>query len=327
MRRREVIAFMGGAAASLLTRASLAQPAANIPRVILLDPSAPGATSEVYWNAFRAELRRSGYRDGIDLAVETRWANFDLARIPSLLADLSPATGVIVALSTPVALAAKRARSDIPIALSADPVGIGLVASLAKPGSNVTGFSTMSAELGAKRLELLREVIPSLSRVGLLWDETNPAFAFTVKLTEQAAQSLGIPIQVVGIRRAGDAEAAVARLVAARCDALSVTLGAASAVVANAKEVVDIIGSRLPAIYAEREYVRAGGLMSYGPNYPDIFRRVGISVDKILRGAKPADLPVEQPITFDLGLNLPAAKALGIAITPALLARADEVIE
>jgi putative ABC transport system substrate-binding protein len=330
--KREFITLLGGTAAAW-PFAARAQIATNIRHVGILDAStAGGYNDQHYWSAFREQMRMLGYIDGKNVVFDVRWANDDLARLPGLTAELvGLPVSVIVALSTPVAQAAKSVTTQVPIVvpLMADPVGVGLVASLARPGGNVTGLSTISAELSAKRLELLREIVPTLSRAAIVWADLNPAFALTVRQTEIAAQSLGVSLQVVGVRAAGGFEKAVRAVIAERVQGLIVAVGAGGSFLgADLAEITATLArQQLPAAYAEKEYVQAGGLVSYGPNYIDLFRRAATYTDKILKGARPADLPVEQPTKFELAVNLKTAKALGLEIPPTLLARADEVIE
>ena len=278
--------------------------------------------------AFREGLRDAGYAEGHDVVIEWRSANGDYARVPELVADLvQHKDDVIVATGTVAAQAAKRATSTIPIVMSvvADPVGSGLVPNLAHPGGNVTGLSLMTTDLNAKRLQLLKEAIPRLTRVAVLW---NPDTPYSPKLIEQlkaAAPALSIELSFVGARtpeQFGPAFSAVSRRHAqALCvneDPLFFTHRATLLKLA-AK-------ARLSVIYAERNFAEAGALMSYGANYEDMFRRTAGYVDKILKGAKPGDLPIEQPTKFELVVNLKTAKALGITIPESILLRADEVI-
>jgi putative tryptophan/tyrosine transport system substrate-binding protein len=313
--------------------AARAQITTNIRHVGILDASAAGGFYDQHcWSAFREQMRSLGYIDGKNVAFDVRWANGDLTRLPALTAELvSVPVSVIVALSTPVAQPAKSVTTQVPIVvpLMADPVGVGLVASLARPGGNVTGLSTISAELSAKRLELLHEIVPKLSRAAIIWADLNPAFALTVRQTEIAAQTLGVSLQVVGVRAAGGFEKAVGAVAAERAQGLIVAVGAGGSFLGDDLAQITAILARqqLPAIYAEKAHVQAGGLASYGPNYIDLFRQAATYTDKILKGARPADLPVEQPTNFELALNLKTAKALGLELPLSLLARADEVIE
>jgi putative ABC transport system substrate-binding protein len=331
MRRRDFITLVSAAAAWPLT--ARAQITTNVQRVGILDPSTAGGYTDLhYWRPFRDEMRTLGYVEGTNVEFDARWANGNPAALPGLTSQLLRLpVRVIVALSTPVAQAAKSVTDEVPIVvpLMADPVGIGLVASLARPGGNITGLSTTSAELSAKRLELLREIVPNLSRAAIIWAERNAAFALTVRHTEIAAQSLRVALRVVGVRAARDFEKAVAELAAEQVQGVIVAVPAGGSFTSTdlAQLTAILAQQRLPAIYAEKEYVHAGGLVSYGPDYPDLFRRAATYTDKILKGMRPADLPVEQPTKFELVTNLKTAKAIGLNVPPSLIARADEVID
>ena len=331
MRRREFITLVGGAAGWPL--AARAQTTTKVQRVGILDGGAAGGYADQhYWSAFREQMRALGYIDGKNVVFDVRRADGDLARLPGLMAGLvNLPVSVIVALSTPLAQAARSVTAQVPIVVvaMADPVGIGLAASLARPGGNVTGLSTLSAELSAKRLELLREIVPTLSRAAIIWADQNPAFALTVRQTEIAARSLGVSLHVVGVRAAGGFEKAVAAVVAERVQGLivAVPVGGSFSGTDLAEITAILARQQLPTAYAEKEYVRAGGLVSYGPEYIDLFRRAATYTDKVLKGARPADLPVEQPTKFELVVNLKTAKALGLEVPLTLIARADEVIE
>jgi putative ABC transport system substrate-binding protein len=328
VRRREFITLLGGAAVWPL--AARAQITTNVQRVGILDANtAGGYTDQHYWKTFRDHMRSLGYVEGTNVKFDARWANGNPAALPGLTADLLRLpVRVIVALSAAVAQAAKSVTSEVPIVvpLMADPVGVGLVASLAKPGGNVTGLSTISAELSAKRLELLREIVPNLSRAAIIWAESNPPFALTVRHTQIASQSLGVALRVVGVHAARDFEEAVAELAAAQVQGVIVAVPAGGFADLALLTAI-LVHQRLPAIYTEKEYVHVGGLVSYGPDYPNLFRRAATYTDKILKGAQPAELPVEQPTKFELAINRKTALALALDVPPALLAIADEVIE
>jgi len=277
---------------------------------------------------FRQGLLDAGYVEGRDVVIEWRSANGDYARVPELVADLiQRKVDVIVADSTNAARAAKRATSTIPVVMAvvADPVGSGLVASLAHPGGNVTGVSVMLAELSAKRLQLLKEAVPPLTRVAVLWNPDAPHHLKVIQELKAAAPSLSITLNIAGARtpeQFGPAFSAISR---ARAQALYV-IGDALFFAHRATLLKLASKARLPTIYAAREMVDAGGLMSYGPDFGDLFRRSTGYVDKILKGAKPGDLPIEQPTQFELVVNLKTAKALGITIPQSILLQADEVI-
>jgi putative ABC transport system substrate-binding protein len=282
--------------------------------------------------AFLQGLRDLGYVEGRSVVIEYRDAEGKFERLPALAAELvALKVDVIVAPNTPAALAARQVTRTLPIVFigAGDPVTSGLVTSLARPGGNVTGLSVLSTELVGKWLELLKQVVPGVSRVAALWqpgamdERTDKDMQ---KEAEVAAQALGVRLQVVEARGPVDFDRAFSDMTRARAGAL--TVRPASMFIVERKRLVDLAAkNRLPAVYAWREFVDAGGLMSYGPNNADLFRRAATYVDKILKGAKPADLPVEQPTRFEFVINLKTAKALGLAIPPSLLLRADEVIQ
>ena len=280
----------------------------------------------------RQGLRDLGYVEGRNVVIEIRDAEGEAERLPALAAELvALKVDVIVAPNTPQALAAKQATRTLPIVFSfvADPVASGLVTSLARPGGNVTGLSSLTPELVGKRLELLTQAVPGVSRVAVLWQ---PGFQGErtekdmLKGADVAARALGVRLQFVEAQGPADFDRAFSDMTRARAGALTV-LGS-TMFISERRRLVDLAAkNRLPAVYARREYVDAGGLMSYGSNIADLFRRAATYVDKILKGAKPADLPVEQPTKFELVINLKTAKALGLTIPPSLLGRADQVIE
>ena len=318
----------------LCAPSALAQGRSPPPHVGILDPGDAGSYSDnTYWRAFREAMQALGYTDETRVVYDERWAEGDAARLAERAAELVKLrVSAIVVTSTTAALAARSVTSEIPIVapLMADPVGAGLVASLSRPGGNVTGLSTLSAELSAKRLEILKEVVPALSRVAVLWEDGNPAFAIAVSETQAAAQMLGITTAVHGIRAAGGVERALRAIEEDRVDGviIAVPAGGGGSTARDPRALAaGIARLRLPATFAERAYADAGGLLSYGPNYPDLFRRAATYVDKIIKGAKPGDLPVEEPTRFQLIVNLATAKALGLTIPESVLARADEVIE
>jgi putative tryptophan/tyrosine transport system substrate-binding protein len=279
--------------------------------------------------AFSETLRELGWIEGKNIAFEHRYANNRTERLPELAAELVRLNvDLIVAFGGLAPLAAKQATSTIPIVMAspADPIGSGLVASLARPGGNVTGVSLMAPDLGAKRLQMLKEVSPGISRVAVLWNAGNPSAERGFRELKGAAQALRIGVHSIEVRSPTDFSNAYKAATREAPEAL-VTL-ADPLTVDHAKQIAEFaIDSRLPSISELREFADAGGLLSYGPDLADLRRRAAGYVDKILRGAKPADLPVEQPTKFELVINLNTAKALGLAIPPALLARADEVIE
>ena len=306
-----------------------AQQAGRLPRLGYLGASSPTLEPEIL-EAFRQGLRDLGYVEGQSIAIEYRWAEGHEDRLPELATELvGLKVDVIVTTGTPGTLAAKRATQTIPIVMTAtgDPLRSGLVTSLARPGGNVTGFSTLRSELEGKRLDLFKQTFPRFSRVAMLWDSANPSTKFYLLHIEAAARASHVTLQpAVAVRRVEDLDRAFAAIARGHADALFVVSG--RSLLAERGRIVEFAAkSRLPAIYPYREYVEAGGLMSYSANYPDLYRGAALYVDKILKGAKPADLPVQQSARFDLVINLKTAKALGLTIPPSLLARADQVIE
>ncbi len=324
-------AFIGTLAGGLLTApfAAEAQQAAKVPRIGWLgDSPAAGPRLEAFFQG----LRDLGYVEGRNLVIEYRYAEGKPERLPALAAELvALKVDVIVAANTLVALAAKQATTTLPIvfAAAADPVTSGLVTSLARPGGNVTGMSALIPELVGKCLEHLKQAVPGVSRVAVLWQPgalVERTERDILKETEVAARALGVRLQFVEARGPADFDRAFSDMTRARAGAL--TVWSTPMFTGERRRLVDLAAkNRLPAVYAQRDFVDAGGLMSYGPNGPDLFRRAATYVDKILKGAKPADLPVEQPTKFELVINLKTAKALGLTIPPSLLQRADEVIQ
>jgi len=322
--RRTFIAGTFGLLAAPL--AAQAQPAAKIPRLGLLWPDSPPSPRV---DEFRRGLRELGYAEGTTIVIEYRYAEGKRDRLPELAAELVRLkVDVIVALSTLAALPAKKATAAIPIVMtSGDPVGTGLVASLARPGGNVTGLTAFSPDLVGKRLELLKQAIPGLVRVAVLWDSAGPSKIIEFKEAEATAPALGLQLQSLEVRAPHpDLQAAFGAASRERAQGL-VVLNNPLTLTYRAQIAAMAISNRLPSMFDGRDYAEAGALISYGANVSDLFRRAAIYVDKILKGAKPADLPVEQPTKFELIINLKTAKALGLTIPPAVLARADEVIE
>jgi putative tryptophan/tyrosine transport system substrate-binding protein len=278
--------------------------------------------------AFRQGLRDLGHIEGQNFVIEYRYAEGKSDRLPALAADLLQLkVDVIVAPGTGPVSAAKKATRTIPIVMvnAADPVGDGFVSSLAWPGGNVTGLSNIAPDLSGKRLELLKEAIPKASRMAILWNPVVPQRSIEVKETEVVAHILGVQLQSVKARAAGDLEPAFSAMIEGRANAL-IVLGDGMFNAHRTRILSLAVKSRLPAMYSEEEYVLAGGLMVYAPSTSDLARRAATYVDKILKGAKPADLPVEQPTKFELLINLKAAKQIGLTIPPNVLARADKVI-
>jgi putative ABC transport system substrate-binding protein len=299
---------------------------AKVPRIgYVAGRAGPMAFDE----AFRQGLRELGHVEGQNITIEYRWGDGREERLPDLMAEvirLKP--DVIVTAGTPGVLAAKNATTTIPIVMAQSPDAVrdGLVASLGRPGANVTGLSIFLPELTGKRLELLKETVPKLSRVATIWNTSNPGNVSLLRDTEVAARSLGLDLQSVGIRSSDDLEGAFATMAKGRAQALSVL---SDAFMVNNRTLTAglALKRRLPSIFPSNVYVQAGGLMSYGPNIAATYRRAATYVDKILKGAKPADLPVEQPTRFELVINGKTAKALGLTIPPSVLIRADRVIQ
>jgi putative ABC transport system substrate-binding protein len=323
--RRGLLAALGGAAVAWPLAARTQQPA-KLPTIGYLGTA--GASAWAPWTAaFVQRLHELGWTDGRTVAIQYRWAEGRAERSAELAAELARLKVDVIVTGGNAALAAKQASSAVPIvfALVDDPVGMGLVASLARPGGNVTGLSFQAADLAGKRLALLREVVPGLRRLAIMANVEYPNAASEMREVQIAARTLGIDAATFEIRRAEDIAPAFEAL-KDRADALYV-VGDALVITHRVRINTLALIARLPTIYVVREYVEAGGLMSYGPNFPDLFRRAADYVDKILRGAKPGEIPVEQPTKFDLAINLTTAKALGLTVPESFLLRADEVIE
>ena len=325
MRRREFITLLGGAAAWPL--AAQAQQAAKVFRIGFLFYGSSGPSPEL--DAFQQGLREFGYIEGQNIAVEYRFASGQVERLRDLateLVRLKP--DVIVAPATPASLAAKQATGTIPIVFAgvADAVGAGLIANLARPDGNVTGLTSISAELGGKRLELLKRLVNNASRVAVLYNPADRSNVLLFKELQEAAPALTLTLQPFEVREPSEFEGAFAAVTRDRADAM---FGAAGILTFQHRQtVVDLAAnSRLPTLWGHRQFVEAGGLMSYAVNFYDQIRRTAAYVDQILKGAKPGDLPVQQPTKFEFMLNLKTAKALGLTIPPGVIAIADEVIE
>ena len=308
--------------------AAEAQQANKIPRIGFLGNSTATLEANLV-GPFRYGLRDLGYVEGQNILIEYRWAEGKYERFPALIAELiASKVDVIVTAGTPATQAYQRAGTSIPLVMVAvgDPVGTGIVASLSRPGGNITGLTSISPELESKRIELLREVIPKLSHIAVLWNPKNAFHAIENKQVEKAAAALRMKVLYLGVEVQEQIGNAFAQILKERPGALLVL--ADRIFLHNRALIMDFAAKhRLPGVYAYLELVEAGGLMSYGPSYADMHRRAATYVDKILKGAKPADLPVEQPTKFELVVNLKTAKALGIKIPQSVLLRADEIIE
>jgi len=308
---------------------SNAQQATRIPTVGWLGTTTQAAIVP-FITAFRQGLRELGYVEGKTVFLEVRLTEGAVERLPQLARELVALKPDVIVATNDLAIASvRRETQTIPMVmvLSSDPAGAGFVASLARPGGNVTGLSTLSPETSGKRLELLREVVPKLSRVALLWNPDSRGNLLDYKETEVAARSLHVELQSVELSRGEDLDRAFSAVAKGRAQAMIVPVGNPVTVARRDQVASFAQRSRLPSIYGAREYVDDGGLMSYGPNLADLFRRAANYVDKILKGAKPANLPIEQPTKFELVINLKTAKALGLTMPPSLLRRADHVIQ
>ena len=321
-RRTFLLATAGGLLAAPL--AAEAQRTTRVPRIGIL-----GSHDVPFWQSFREGLRELGYVEGSTITIEYRWAGEREDRFPELASELVRlGADAIVTWGTPAALAAKTATNTIPIVMAAsgNPLGTGLIASLARPGGNITGSSSLNLELEGKGLQLLKEIVPKLSRVAVLWNPGNPVHGDLLDSTRAAAAPLDVELQLVPLQSLADLESAFAKIHTARPHALIVLSD--NFFVLERKRIVDFTAKiRLPAVYSVSVFADVGGLMVYGVNYHALFRRAATYVDRILKGTKPADLPVEQATTFELVINLKTAKALGLTIPASVLQRADQVIE
>ena len=326
MRRRDFIALLSGTAAWPIA-AEAQKLSRKIPRIGWLVPG--NEAVQVNLEEYRRGMRELGYVEGGTVETAYVYADGQFDRLAGLAAMLvANKVDIIVTAGTPGCLAAKQATTTIPIvfAVLGDPVSVGVVASLAKPDGNITGLSLMATDLSAKRLELLQQLVPSISRVAVLWDSSNTGMSMCVRETRLAAEQLKISFYDAGARDLDGLEASFTALSEGRVKALVVTAEAFTN--RNRDRILDFsMRNHIPTIYEDGSFARAGGLIAYGPSIPNMYRRAAGYVDKILKGAKPADLPVEQPTTFELVINLKTAKALDIDVPPTLLARADEVIE
>jgi putative ABC transport system substrate-binding protein len=326
LKRREFITLLGGAATWPLV--AHAQQTGKRPIVGFLGDSTPVGESERV-AAFVRRLHDLGWIEGRTIAIEYRWADGRSERLAEIAAEFAQLkVDIIVTAGTPAVMAANQAAPVVPIVFAAagDPVGAGLVTTLARPGGNVTGLSVLSVDLAGKRLDLLREAISNLGRLAIMGNVGNPIVVLELGELQAAARLLDLQVDTLEIRRSQDIAPAL-EAVKGRADALYVCQDLLTRGSNRLRINTLALGARLPVMHASREFIEAAGLMSYGPNFVELYRRAGDYVDKILRGAKPADLPVEQPTNFDLVINLITARALGLTISPTLLARADEVIE
>src|SRR5262245_26307935 len=327
MRRRDFVKVIAGSAAAWPLAAHAQQPA--VPAIGFLDSQSPGTFTDTLLHGYRRGLKEVGYVEGDNITIEYRWAENQLDRLPELVADLiRRRVAIIVTLAPPATLAAKAATTTIPIVFGVgdDPIKIGLVASFNRPGGNLTGINFLSREVGVKRLALLHELVPSAIRVAVLVDPTFPLTEALLQDIAIAAPAMGLQIQVFNASTSSEINAFFASFVRDRPDALFVGL---SNFLINRRVQLVHLATRhaVPAVYSGRQYSEVGGLMSYGPNLVDAYRQMGVYTGRILKGAKPADLPVVQSTTFELVINAETARLLGLTVPQSLLARADEVIE
>jgi len=326
MNRKIIVWLLIAVLLSAVPLAEAQQQAGKVPRIGYLSPV---VLSDLYSReAFEQGLRGLGYVIGKNILIEYRYSEGKVERLPELAEELVRLkVDVFVTIGTPAAQAAKTATTTIPIVmgLTSDPVGAGLVASLARPGGNVTGLSTVSLDLSGKRLELLKETIPKVSRIAVLYDPNDPAKIVEFKETEVAARPLGVQLQSLEVRSLDEFEAAFKGAIRAKVGSVLVLPTGLSN--SHRKRIAELAAkNRLPTMWATSQLMDAGGLMSYGPDYGDLYRRAATYVDKILKGRKPAELPVEQPTKFEFIINLKTAKQIGLTIPPNVLARADRVI-
>jgi len=329
MRRREFISLAGGAAASCITIWTPAAHAQQKSHLIGYMGNSTAALEANLLNAFREGLREAGYEEGRNITIKYLWADGQYDRFSTLISELVAAkVDVIVTAGTPAALAVKQNSSNIPLVMVAvgDPVGTGLVENLAHPGGKLTGLSSIAPDLEGKRLQLLREVAPGLSHVAMVFNSLNPFHVGSVRQALVAAQTLGIRLQQLDVQKSEDLDGMFAALRKDRPDGMFIL--ADRIFLHNRQRIVDFaLEQKLPSINAYEELVEAGGLMSYGPSYEDMHRRAASYVDKILKGAKPGNLPIEQPTKFTFIINLGTAKTLGVTIPSQLLGLADRLVE
>jgi putative ABC transport system substrate-binding protein len=330
MRRRDAISLLGGAVIARPISAP-AQPAEKVWRIGWLaeGPALPPGAPRFALDPFLEGLRERGYNEGRNLTIERRWAEGRIERLPVVAAELvGLRVDVIIAPGTREALALQKATTTIPIVMlfPGDPVGAGLVKSLASPGGNITGTSLMYPDVGGKRLELLGEIVPTLRRVAIIGNPKNAASAADIRATEAAARTLGLQVRTISIESEDRVADGLSEIVKEKPDGLLAIQD--NVIISARRQIAEFaVQNLLASVFPGRIYVESGGLIGYGPSLPLIARRAAVYVDKILKGAKPADLPVEQPTTFELIINLTTAKALGLTVPPSILARADEVFE
>jgi putative ABC transport system substrate-binding protein len=326
MKKRTSILFVLATMILAPVYSSHAQKPAAIPRMGLLFLGAPPPNPVI--DGFMQGLREVGYVDGKNIIIEYRFAEGKEDRLPELATELVRLkVNAIFTAGTPSIFALKQATKTIPIVFfsTSDPIGTGVVASLAHPGGNITGISALASDLWPKRLELLKEISPKLSRVAMLWNKNNAGMALEAKATQEVAGPLGVALQDRGIKELNELDGVFAVITKDRPDAFLALMD--PVLISQRTRILDFLAkNRLPAIFQSSDWVEAGGLISYGPSYPELFHRIAVQMDKVLKGTKPADIPVEQPTKFELVINLNTAKQIGITIPPEFLARADRVI-
>jgi putative ABC transport system substrate-binding protein len=329
MRRREFIALVGGGAAAAWPLAARAQQAASTVRQVRVGLIAPAPPTPAMLNAFRDGMRERGYIEGQNLSVAVRWPQGSFDQDPSVVTELvNSNVDVIVAWASPAVIAVRRATSTMPIVMVSvgDPVGSGFIASLARPGGNITGLSNITVDLSAKLMELFVELVPGMKRVGVVGNPNNPGMTVMLRKTEDAVHKLNIQVEVVDAQTSDEFERAFAQLRAKSVD--GVVLLADPTVIEHSRRIAELAQSaRLPTAFQRRENVDAGGLFSYGPDINNQFRQAAFYVDRILKGEKPAELPVQEPTKVELVINLKTAKALGLTVPRIMQMTADEVIE
>jgi len=326
-RRRFLLTSLAGALAAPL--AAEGQPPGKIALIGVLFASTPAATAHLL-GGLRKGLLEQGYVEGQHFILESRYGQAGRERMSDLASQLVRAkVDLIVAATDPATAAARQQTRTIPIVManSTDPVGSGFVATLGRPGGNVTGLSAQSPDLGGKRLELLREVVPGLARTAIIWNPDVRGALFDYKETETVARAMGLQLQSAEVTRGEDIDVAFSEVARQRAQALIVQTPNPVIFASRIRLASLALKARLPSMYGQREYAEAGGLIAYGPSTVDLWRRAARYVDRILKGAAPGDLPVEQPVTFELVVNVKTAKALGLTIPPSVLARADQVLE
>jgi len=328
LKRREFITLLGGAAAAWPLAVHAQQPSAR--HVGVISPLSPAAAASPPFEIFRKTLLDLGYVEGRSISLEYRWADGDPARLAAFAAEVvdRKVDVIFCGPGTPTAMAVKKATATIPIVFvgAGDAVGAGLVASLARPGGNATGLVNQSQDIAGKQMEILKEAVPALSRMGVLWRPSNPSYRNLIRRFDDVVRATGVEVALIGAENVADLVAAFETMKKEQINGLLVQADALF--IEEGKRIVELAATyKIPAIYRLGEQAAAGGFMAYGPSIPYMYRQGALLVDKILKGAKPADLPVEQPTKIELVINLKTAKALGIAVPLSLLGRADEVIE